>query len=403
MQVLSGGFGLQSTQETNPGMNPTLHKLSIHGFKSIRSLDDFELRPINILIGANGAGKSNFIEAFKFIKTLFINNQLNDYIKKAGGARRILYNECGEISLNCEFRSNRLNAGFYSCKYKLNLKDELYLSNETGRVGNHGATTGLLDIDHNIQNSLMQSVDSESHAFIAKVFSNVCIYHFNNTNEFAKMRMPSPANHNEILFPGAANIAALLYRIQDTHPQVYGQIVSYIHLAAPFFGDFHLRIDPLNPESIAFEWRQNGIEAPFLASQLSDGTLRFICLATALLQPDEIKPSTIIIDEPELGLHPSAIQLLAGMIQKAIFDDSGQKQRHQVIISTQSPQLVNEFEPEDVVVVERKEGESILQRLSTENLKEWLEDYSLGELWQKNIIGGKPRPEIQELSQGAKR
>jgi predicted ATPase len=157
-----------------------------------------------------------------------------------------------------------------------------------------------------------------------------------------------------------------------------------VRLAAPFFDDFKLRPVPTNPDLIQLEWRQKDSDYPFRANQLSDGTLRFICLATALLQPE--RPATMLFDEPELGLHPYALTLLG-----ALFKQAGRTA--QVIISTQSALLLNEFEPEDVIVVERRQGESTFRRLAPAALSEWLQEYSLGELWQKNVLGGRPGAE----------
>ncbi|HZI07942.1 MAG TPA: AAA family ATPase, partial [Archangium sp.] len=161
----------------------------------------------------------------------------------------------------------------------------------------------------------------------------------------------------------------------------YRRIVSTIRLVAPFFDDFRLRPSPFNEQKIQLEWSERNSDAYFNAHALSDGTLRFICLATLLLQPN--LPSLILIDEPELGLHPYAIQVLAGLVRSA-------SEKTQVILSTQSVTLVNQFEPEDLVVVDRANGESLFRRLSSEDTQDWLEGYSLGELWEKNVFGGRP-------------
>jgi predicted ATPase len=160
-----------------------------------------------------------------------------------------------------------------------------------------------------------------------------------------------------------------------------------VRLAAPFFDDFKLRPVPTNPELIQLEWSQTDSDYPFRASQLSDGTLRFICLATALLQPSP--PPTMLFDEPELGLHPYALTLLATLFQQPSKGVGG----GQIIVSTQSASLLNEFAPEDVIVVERVEGQSTFRRLDPADLSEWLQEYALGELWQKNVLGGRPRSE----------
>ena len=168
---------------------------------------------------------------------------------------------------------------------------------------------------------------------------------------------------------------------------VYQNIRDAVRLAAPFFDDFKLRPVTANPELIQLEWTQIGSDYPFRPSQLSDGTLRFICLATALLQPKP--PATMLFDEPELGLHPYALTLLASLFKQAA------KSGGLVILCTQSAALLNEFEPEDVIVVDRQDGQSTFRRLDRANLSEWLENYGLGELWQKNIFGGRPHGDAQ--------
>lgn len=210
------------------------------------------------------------------------------------------------------------------------------------------------------------------------------VYHFHDTSETAGVRRQNAVNDDKRLRPDAGNLASFLYRIQPSRPSLYTKIRDVVRLAAPFFDDFDLRPVSDKPDLIQLEWLQVGSDYPFRANHLSDGTLRFICLATALLQPTP--PSTMLFDEPELGLHPYALSLLAGLFKQAA-------SRTQVIVSTQSALLLNAFEPEDVIVVERAEGQSSFRRLESAQLSEWLEDYALGELWQKNVLGGRPSRE----------
>jgi predicted ATPase len=209
------------------------------------------------------------------------------------------------------------------------------------------------------------------------------VYHFHDTGETATVKQVQAINDNSYLRTDASNLAAFLYLLQQKHQNQYQQIIKTIRLVAPFFGDFSLRPSPLKEDMIELEWREGGKDIPFKAGHLSDGTLRFICLATVLLQPSELQPSTIIIDEPELGLHPYAIKVLAALIRSTAKDK-------QIIVSTQSVELLNEFDPEDVVVVDRKDNASFFRRLGNDEFADWLEDYTLGELWQKNILGGRP-------------
>ena len=223
--------------------------------------------------------------------------------------------------------------------------------------------------------------------------SSWIVYHFHDTSSVSGVRRLGRINDNEALRPNAENLAAFLLRIQQTDPATYLKIREAVRLAAPFFNDFKLRPMPSNPELVQLEWLQRNVDYPFLASQLSDGTMRFICLATALLQPQ--RPRTILFDEPELGLHPYALTLLGNLIQKSVAPWG--PSINQVILSTQSALLLNEFTPEDVVVVDRWDGQSTFRRLDSQLLNEWLADYTLGELWQKNLLGGRPNLETAQV------
>ena len=166
----------------------------------------------------------------------------------------------------------------------------------------------------------------------------------------------------------------------------YDLIQRTVRLAAPFFDDFVLKPLALNKDKIRLEWRHRGSDAYFNASSLSDGSLRFMALATLLLQPASLRPSVILIDEPELGLHPYAITILASLIKQASVET-------QIIVATQSSLFLDHFQPEDVLVADRVNGATRITRLDAEKLNVWLEDYSLGQLWEKNEFGGRPARE----------
>ena len=209
------------------------------------------------------------------------------------------------------------------------------------------------------------------------------LHHFHDTSQTALVKQIHGINDNKYLRDDARNLAAFLYRLRRHHDEHYGRILKTVKLVAPFFGDFLLRPTVDNAEKIQLEWTEDGSDMPFTASALSDGTLRFICLATVLLQPEEFMPAAILIDEPELGLHPFAISVLAGLMKSAASD-------RQLIVSTQSVELVNEFDAEDLIVVDKHAGASTFRRPDAEALADWLADYSLGELWKKNVLGGRP-------------
>jgi len=209
------------------------------------------------------------------------------------------------------------------------------------------------------------------------------VYHFHDTGDTALVKQQRGINDNIHLQPDASNLAAYLYLMKDDYPSHFNRIEKTVQLVAPFFDRFHLRPSPQNKDTIELEWFEKGSETPFKAHLLSDGTLRFICLTTLLLQPSLEQPDTILIDEPELGLHPYAVSVLAAMIRSVSL-------KKQLIISTQSVDLLDEFDTEDIIVVDRKDGKSLFRRLEEKELEHWLKEYSLGELWKKNILGGRP-------------
>lgn len=184
---------------------------------------------------------------------------------------------------------------------------------------------------------------------------------------------------NDVLHSNAANVAAFLMDLSNRYPEHYEQILETVRQVAPFFGTFVLK--EVGAEQTQLLWKDRYSDLLYYPHQLSDGTVRYICLATLLLQPDP--PSTILIDEPELGLHPQAIKLLASLLHEAA-------NRAQLIVSTQSSVLLDEFEPEQVIVANHQNGETVLARQDKDRLEEWLKEYTLGQLWEKNELGGQP-------------
>jgi predicted ATPase len=362
-------------------MADTIKKLTIEGFKSIRKLEDFPLRALNVLIGANGAGKSNFVGFFRLLREMVEHRLQVALATVEGGADACLY--LGP-KVTPQFAA-KLSFGTSGYEFILRptpdnrlvfLEEEAVLHGEAhGQyfLGSGHLESGLKrgDIDAALGRAPFDVYDS---------VSGWVVYHFDDTSLSAPVRRPRAVNDNEVFRASAENLAPFLLRIQQTDPGSYSRIRDVVQLAAPFFDDFKLRPIPTSPDMIQLEWRQRDSDYPFRANQLSDGTLRFICLATALLQPQP--PPTALFDEPELGLHPYALTLLGNLLKQASM---------QVIVSTQSAPLLNEFEPEDVIVVERLNGESTFRRLNSTHLSEWLEEYTLGELWQKNVIGGRPQ------------
>ena len=199
------------------------------------------------------------------------------------------------------------------------------------------------------------------------------------------MRKTAKVDDNDYLRSDGSNLAAFLYYLREKHESSYGLIQRTVQRVTPFFEDFRLKPRKLRSDDIRLEWRHKKSDQYFDASSLSDGTLRFIALATLFLQPEKYRPALILVDEPELGLHPYAIEILAALIRQASVST-------QVIVSTQSSLLLDHFTPEDVLVANRVKGGTDLKRLESMQLAKWLESYSLGQLWEKNEFGGRPSP-----------
>jgi predicted ATPase len=376
-------------------MADTIKKLTIEGFKSIRKLEDFELGALNVLIGANGAGKSNFVSFFRLLRDL-IQQRLQMAIAVEGGADSCLFlgpKETRQLTAKLYFGQNGYEFSLVPTHDgRLVFSDEFTIFQ--GDFGDHRTSLG----SGHAEGKLKDKKDDPGRRGAAKgvphyvfdAISSWVVYHFHDTSFSAGVRRPHALNNNIALGPNAENLAPFLYRISQTSQTQYLRIRDVVRLAAPFFDDFLLRPVPGNEGMIQLEWRQRDSDYPFRANQLSDGTLRFICLATVLLQPNP--PPTMLFDEPELGLHPYALTLLGNLFRQAV-RSFGKYVYEQIIISTQSAPLLNEFTPEDIIIVDRAHSESTFRRLNSDDLSEWLQEYTLGELWQKNVLGGRPSNE----------
>ncbi len=362
---------------------PRLDHLAIRGFKSVR-LADFELRPLNVLIGPNGTGKTNFIDLFQMLANMAA-GRLQIFVAKQGGPDRLLFGGSRQTErIEVEFRFGA-NAYYFSLVLAGN---RLVFESETTRFWGSGLqrshSLGSGHAESNLKDADEAGWDTFA-PYVRKAIANWRVYHFHDTGATASVRQAHGLRDNLLLKPDGGNLGAFLRRLREYYPDHYRQIVNVVRLAAPFFGGFVYREDIDLDDSIELEWfHADDPDTVLSPSQLSDGTLRFICLSTLLLQPVELQPELILIDEPELGLHPAALTLVAEMLQHA--SDS-----RQVIASTQAPDLLSEFAPEDVVVVNRHEGASTFTRLNGDDLREWMEEYELGEIWKMNIFGGRPK------------
>ena len=355
---------------------PALDNITIRGFKSIKAVEQLKLNPVNVLIGANGSGKSNFLEVFTLLRAV-VHGRLRQFVTRSGGAERVLHfgsRTTEEVDVAVVFDDD----SWYALTMEPTFFDDRLV------LVHQSASKGPV---------FLPGSYSDDVPVLIRDFMDVdpwVSYHFHDTSRASPMKKTADLHDNRFLRPDGSNLAAFLYLLELKYPGSYQQIKRTVQMAAPFFDDFALSPQALNEAKILLEWRHKGSDAYFSASSLSDGTLRFIALTTLLLQPESLRPSVILLDEPELGLHPYAITLLAAMVKSASVDC-------QVIMATQSPTLLDYFEPEDVIVANRINGEARFERLDAERLEVWLEDYSLGQLWEMNDLGGRPAPEYRPV------
>ena len=368
-----------------------LNSITIRGYRSLKEAT-LELCPLNVLIGANGAGKSNLVSFFKMLNELMA-GRLQQYVASTGRATSSLYfgpKVTPHLEAELEFETDSGAIDTYRMRLSHAAGDTLIFTEECllfRRPGFTSAREEQLGPGHG-ETLIGTTADGDGPSMrTARVFrhllNNCRVFHFHDTSPAAPVRNFGYVGDNKPLMPDAGNLAAVLFRLQTDHPDVYRRIVDTIRQIAPFFVGFALEPRGPGDKDIILNWRHRESDMIFGPHQLSDGTLRAICLVSLLMLPPAELPILVVIDEPELGLHPYALDVLASLCRSASADS-------QVLVSTQSSAFVSCFDPEHIVVVERDGQSSTLTRPDGTALEAWLEDYSLGEIWEKNIIGGGP-------------
>lgn len=358
-----------------------VRSIRLEGFASIRSAD-VELHDLNVLVGANGSGKSNFVRALELLGRI-VDEDLQFYVGLNGGASALLHQPA--TTTKSMVVGMNFTGGSYEARLAVDAEDGFVFSTEVATRGEDDPNESRrVDLGRGHRESRLSYPGLSGGELwvtsdVVNILRDCHVYHFHDTSRTAAVKLYSPTADNRMLRADAANLAPMLWRLRREDPAAYRRTIGAIRQVAPYFRDFVL--EPEESDRIRLRWRQVDQETIFSANQMSDGTLRFVCLATLLLQRE--LPRLIVLDEPELGLHPYAIAQLAAMLGAA-------SASAQVIVATQSVTLMTQFDIGDLVIVDRDHGSSVFSRPDPERLKDWLAEFSLGELWEKDLLGGRP-------------
>ena len=376
-----------------------IESLHVEGFRTLADLKIVDLPNPAVLIGANGSGKSNLIRFFEMMATMIRDRRLNEFVQFHGGAGDQLFggNKTSKrikAKLGVRTESGRSEYRFtlaYSQPDRFMFADEAYRFTRDGcdakqkywqQIGSGHNEAKIIEA--------AQSVASNGRNFeTAKVFARLLwhceVYQFHDTSFYSPLKTACDPTENAYLRSDGRNLAAVLLRLERNNPRRFKSICKFIQRIIPNFDRF--QIEESNTPFL-LQWRAKGMDKTIGAHLTSDGSLRFFALATLLNLPPEMLPNVLLLDEPELGLHPTAVNLIGNMIKVLA-------RERQVIVATQSPHLVDVFGLDEIFVLELENGRTGFHRYDNgkyaEWLKErWLDEYSTGELWEKNLIGGRP-------------
>jgi predicted ATPase len=362
---------------------PRITKIGVGGFKSIKSLQPLDLGPVTVFIGANGAGKSNLISLFRLLNALS-QSRLQLFVGKAGGADTLLYYGAKETFLwvTLEFEAKTGSEKYYFQLARSDTDGLAFSQEQVIRRLTRSSEERPRQLGSGQRESLLTLEGGDFPEFL-DLLKGIQVFHFHDTSETAPIRRRSYIHDNRCLHGDGGNLPAFLYGLKKSREPYYDRIVKTIRLIAPFFDDFDLEPLREDPNSVLLNWRDRDSNHLFGPHQLSDGTLRAMALVALLLQPEGDLPGLIVLDEPEIGLHPHAIEIVAELLRSASV-------HRPVVIATQSVGLVNHFNASEIVTVTRENSQSKFVRPDPDFLKIWLEDYAVGEIWEKNLIGGTP-------------
>ena len=370
-----------------------IESIRISGFRSLANVKIDALPRAAVLIGANGSGKSNLIRFFEMVSWMIGSGRLANFVQKHGGADDQLFGGSkvsptmeAELAIRTENGRND-----YRFAFTFAHPDRFIFTEEAFRFSGKGRSTEAAWEHLGSSHSEAKIVDVSRYTNVADVYKTTArslvyllrqcaVYQFHDTSHDSQLKKNWDAEDNARLRSHGGNLAAILLRLEREDSQRYDLICNHIRRALPNFDRFELEE---SYGKVMLRWQASGLDKTIGAHLTSDGSLRWFALVTLLNLPPEMLPDVMLLDEPELGLHPAALALVGDMIKVCATE-------RQVIVATQSPLLVDAFDIDEILVLEAKEGKSSIQRFDEERYKEWLSEYTTGELWQKNLLGGRP-------------
>ena len=380
-------------------MNTTkLESVRIRGFRSLANVELSNLPNAAVLIGANGSGKSNFMRFFEMLNAIGF-RRLSDFVEIQGGADDQLYGgnrDTSQLDAEITFRTD---VGRYGYQVKLSYAhpDRFYFDREAFQFkpqSSHPEARWHYIESGYRETALVQAAHlhddpddpryvghAQPASAIVDLLRNSGVYQFHDTSDRSDFKKLWDAEDKARLRGNGGNLAAILHRLDREETRRYELICRHIGRILPGFDRFD--IDEIYGK-VLLRWRAKWTGKTFGAHLTSDGSLRFFALVTLLNLPPEMLPDVLLLDEPELGLHPTAVSLVGGMIKSLSVD-------RQIIVATQSPLLVDTFELDEIFVLDLKDGRTNIRKLNPAEYQVWLEDgYSTGQLWWKNVFGGYP-------------
>lgn len=383
-------------------MNHIEH-ISIQGYRRLRDID-IDLRPLNVMIGANGVGKTSFLEVLSLVASSTL-AQMKYKTRDLGGFNDVLTRNSssastqsvGKLSIALHIDMSDLQTRLYELEitsadsgyniYRENLRsgDNVFgeqliyrFFNDVTYMPEENAVKPTWHFDW-FETALSQTPNiMQNTEEVRQYLASISLFSPINVGLHSPIRLPQPMSPASMPGKNGEDLVSYLYTLRENHPERFHIIEDTLSAAFPDFE--RIGFPPVAAGVLAMTWKDKSFDKPMYMNQLSEGTLRFLWLTSLLQSPD--LPAITMIDEPEVSLHPELLSLLAQLLREA-------SERSQVFVATHSDRLIRFLKPSEVLVMDSEDGYAKMTRADSMDIEHWLEDYSLDEVWQMGQIGGR--------------